>query len=109
MTEEEFDAARDAWAAADATHAAAYKAWGDANDARKAALDAWVAANWKWRMANGVPMAFNGHTVYEPEKIALKTLIDPEKISAPDWAERAIAAWETVVDAEVEKTEEKPE
>jgi hypothetical protein len=68
MTEEEFDAARDAWGAADATHAAAYKAWGDANDAREAALDVWIAAYWKWRMANGVPMAFNGYAVQEPEE-----------------------------------------
>jgi len=44
-----------------------------------------------------------------PEKIALKALIDPAKVSAPDWAERAIAAWEAVVDSAVKKTEEKPE
>jgi len=41
------------------------------------------------------------------EKIALKALIDPAKVSAPDWAERAIASWEAVVDSAVKKAEAK--
>jgi len=68
MTEEEFVAATAAWEAADAIHDGAYKAWEAANDARAAALDAWIAASFKWRMANGVPMAFNGYTVHETEE-----------------------------------------
>jgi len=50
-----------------------------------------------------------GESRMTPEKIALKTLIDPAKVSAPDWAERAIAAWEAVVDSAGKKTEEKSE
>jgi hypothetical protein len=68
VTDEEFDAARDVWAAAHATHDAAYKAWGDANDAHATALDAWIAASFMWRMAKGVPMAFNGYTVKKTEE-----------------------------------------